>query len=199
MWYGETVTNGKGAQSVLESLGEAVPVTAFCLPKPLLARFSAPSKEHACPRLSGEWMGVLLRWVWGRPSACARVAQTPPHCLGAWVSGTITGLWRCQWRETSTATSQVPEHVDQSRAPSSPRACLIRESPSASRPCSAHGWPLGSSRRRWWLAKLQTGPESGGESGRVCLSGMKRRVCVGLSLSVSFPPSFPSSVSFPCS
>lgn len=65
-----------------------------------------------------------------------------------------------------------------------------------SRSCSAHGWPLGLSRRRWWLVKLQTGPEGRGESGRVCLSRMKGRVCVGLSVSVSFPLSFSSSVRF---
>ena len=83
--------------------------------------------------------------VWGVDGGHATLCVRTTHSV--WPGGSDTPptvsvpgclvpprLQRNKGRKTCTATSpSVPEHADQSRAPSAPRACLIHEFPSASR------------------------------------------------------------------
>lgn len=134
--------------------------------------------------------------LWSGGSDTPHTASVPP-CLGVWYRHGIMKI---------PVKGNLHNHISRPRTRGPEQSTLITTSVSdsrvslclqnMSRSCSAHGWPLGLSRRRWWLVKLQTGPEGRGESGRVCLSRMKGRVCVGLSVSVSFPLSFSSSVRF---
>ena len=107
-------------------------------------------------------------------SAWSGGSDTPPRCLGTWVLGTVTWLWRYKGSKTCTATSpSAPGHVDQGAAPSAPRVCLIHEFPTASRMhpglillTRGHWARQATNRHRRWREVCEPVSEQDGE---VCL------------------------------
>ena len=105
-------------------------------------------------------------------SACSGGSDTPPRCLGAWVLGTLTWLWRHKGRKTCTATSpSAPRRVDQGTAPSAPRVCLIHEFPTASRihpglilRTGGHWARQATNRHRRWREVCEPVSEQDGEA-----------------------------------